>query len=175
MFYAVPRSLYSEKTKRNEACILITHLERSRDSQFKRDCLTMKDASGSEPIEFEFEDVQQEDVTAYFRELEGKIEESPTTYLVAVTAWRTLCEGIERDNNGCVDDILTRTRICARLSDVIFLDERLFAHSQNNICASRENAYLTKAHYPLNNRCFGLHAHHHIMDRERFYTFAYRY
>ena len=132
------RSLYSEKTKRNEACILITHLERSRDSQFKRDCLTMKDASGSEPIEFEFEDVQQEDVTAYFRELEGKIEESPTTYLVAVTAWRTLCEGIERDNNGCVDDILTRTRICARLSDVIFLDERLFAHSQNNICASRE-------------------------------------
>mmetsp|Transcript_10641 Transcript_10641/g.30250 ORF Transcript_10641/g.30250 Transcript_10641/m.30250 type:complete len:101 (+) Transcript_10641:675-977(+) len=37
----------------------------------------------------------------------------------------------------------------------------IFAHPE-------KNAYLTKAHYPLNNRCFGLHAHHHIMDRERF-------
>jgi hypothetical protein len=32
----------------------------------------------------------------------------------------------------------SRTRICARLDVDIFLDERIFAHSQNNICASRE-------------------------------------
>ncbi|CAL6364674.1 unnamed protein product [Bathycoccus prasinos] len=134
------RAFCIEKAKREKASLLIAHLERTRDSRFNRDRFTLNDASGSVPIEFEFEDVGLDDVAAYFGELERKIEESPTTYLVALTAWRTLCEGIERDNTGCDDDALahSRTRICARLNDVIFLDERIFAHSQNNICASQE-------------------------------------
>ena len=131
------RAFWIGKAKREKASLLIAHLERTRDSRFNRDRFILKDASGSVPIEFEFEDVGLDDVAAYFGELERKIEESPTTYLVALTAWRTLCEGIERDNTGCDDDAFahSRTRICARLNDVIFLDERIFAHSQNNICA----------------------------------------
>jgi IS1 family transposase len=134
------RAFCIEKAKREKASLLIAHLERTRDSRFNRDRFTLNDASGSVPIEFEFEDVGLDDVAAYFGELERKIEESPTTYLVALTAWRTLCEGIERDNTGCDDDAFahSRTRICARLNDIIFLDERIFAHSQNNICASQE-------------------------------------
>jgi hypothetical protein len=47
---------------------------------------------------------------------------------------------IKSGNIGCDDDAFerSRTRICARLDVDIFLDERIFAHSQNNICATRE-------------------------------------
>ena len=135
---ATLRSLRTDRTRKGRASLFIAHLE--RDTRFQWDRFTLKDASGCVPIEFEFEDVGPEDIGAYFNKLEGKIEELPTTYLVALTAWRTLCEGIESDNIGRDDDAFehSRTRICARLDDVIFLDERIFAHSQNNICAPRE-------------------------------------
>ena len=115
------RAFCIEKAKREKASLLIAHLERTRDSRFNRDRFTLNDASGSVPIEFEFEDVGLDDVAAYFGELERKIEESPTTYLVALTAWRTLCEGIERDNTGCDDDAFAHSR--TRILSLIHISE----------------------------------------------------
>ena len=51
------RAFCIEKAKREKASLLIAHLERTRDSRFNRDRFTLNDASGSVPIEFEFEDV----------------------------------------------------------------------------------------------------------------------
>ena len=132
------RSLRIDRTRKERASLFIAHLE--RDARFQWDRFTLKDASGCVPIEFEFEDVGPEDIGAYFNKVEGKIEELPTTYLVALTACRTLREGIKSGNIRCDDDAFerSRTRICARLDVDIFLDERIFAHSQNNICATRE-------------------------------------
>jgi hypothetical protein len=126
----------NENETSGNVSVLIAQLERINDIRFRGMRLTLKDASGSAPIDFEFENVEEE-ITDYFEKVEEKINESAssTTFLVAIRKWQTLYEGIENDYDGVGDDLTfgqRRIRIYARLRDVLILDERIFAHSQNN-------------------------------------------